>query len=80
MYLEMKPLDFIEDLRNILLNTKKGIQSLKDTYNYDTTLSSKLEMDINLIKRQIKNIENILKENDREIEIENNQINNEFNE
>lgn len=53
LYNDCTPSDFLEIMYNILRNAKNGMECLKDTYNSDPTLSSRLEIDIISVQNQI---------------------------
>lgn len=57
MYLDSTPEEFLEIMLTNLKSAKIGLENLKDTYIHDTTLSSKLEMDISSVNRMINLIE-----------------------
>lgn len=61
MYLDSTPLEFLEIMLKNLESAKIGLENLKDTYIHDTTLSSKLEMDISSVIRQISTISKNIK-------------------
>lgn len=56
-FLHMTHNELLEALYKELKKVEIGVASLKDTYIRDTTLSSKLEIEIGTIKRQIESIE-----------------------
>lgn len=64
MYLDSVPEDFLLLMYHNLKLARTGIENLKDTYIHDTTLSSKLEMDIASLSRQILTIEKTIKTED----------------
>jgi hypothetical protein len=53
IYLDVSPDKFLEDIRDILKKANKGIQNLRDTYIKNESLASKLELQIQIIDRQI---------------------------
>lgn len=61
IYNSVSPEDFIITMYDILKNSKVGLENLKDTYNSDSTLTSRLEMDIISVQNQLilisKNVE-----------------------
>ena len=63
IYNDCNPTDFLGIIVDILKNSKNGLENLKDTYNSDQTLSSRLEIDILSIKNQINMIEEKLGHN-----------------
>lgn len=61
LYLDSLPEEFLILMHNNLKAARVGLENLKDTYIHDTTLSSKLEMDIASLSRQILSIEKNIK-------------------
>lgn len=60
VYLNMTSERFLETtLQPILLNAIEGLTNLRNTYNNDTTISSKIEMNIMVLKRCLSDMENI---------------------
>jgi hypothetical protein len=69
IYLDVSPDKFLEDIKDILKKANKGIQNLRDTYIKNESLASKLELQIQLIDRQIDYIDEHLNyESTREID------------
>lgn len=64
MYLDSTPEDFLILMFGNLSGARIGIENLRDTYIHDNTLSSKLEMDIASVKRQLSLIEKTIKVDD----------------
>ena len=54
IYNDCSPQDFLSIIYDILRNAKNGLENLKDTYNSDPTLSSRLEIDIISIRNQLQ--------------------------
>jgi hypothetical protein len=61
MYLNSTAEEFLITIHEIIRNAKVGLENLKDTYIHDETLSSRLEMSISSLERQINNIERNIK-------------------
>lgn len=55
-YLNLNAKEFLLLMKEELIKTKSGIENLKDTYNYDTAISSQFEMHIILINKCINDI------------------------
>ncbi len=64
IYLDSIPADFLLLMHHNLKLARTGVENLKDTYIHDTTLSSKLEMDIASLSRQILSIEKTIRTED----------------
>jgi hypothetical protein len=58
IYLDVSPAVFLYDLREVLILANKGLKNLRDTYVQDDTMSSKLELQIQTINRQLDSINN----------------------
>jgi len=56
-FLHMTHDELLESIHKDRKKVKRGVASLKDTYIHDTTLSSKLEIELGVIQRQIDSIE-----------------------
>jgi len=69
IYLDVSPDKFLEDIKDILKKANKGIQNLRDTYIKNESLASKLELQIQIIDRQIDYInEHLNSESTQEID------------
>jgi len=53
IYNNVSPTDFLVTMHDILKNTRIGLENLRDTYNADSTLTSRLEMDIISVQNQV---------------------------
>lgn len=62
IYNNCTPGDFLRIVYQILKGAKSGMESLKDTYDPDPTLSSRLEMDIISVSNQLLQIDRTLNE------------------
>lgn len=58
IYYNSTPHEFLTIMYDILKSAKVGMDNLKDTYDPDPTLSSRLEMDILSVKNQLTTISN----------------------
>ena len=56
-FLHMTHVELLENLHKELKKVLVGISNLKDTYIHDTTHSSKMEIEIGIVRRQIDSIE-----------------------
>lgn len=56
IYLDVPPDKFLRDIRDILKKANKGLQNLRDTYIKNESLASKLELQIQIVDRQIEYI------------------------
>lgn len=56
LYNDCSPRDFLVIMYDILGNSRNGLENLKDTYDPDPTLSSRLEMDIISVRNQLTKI------------------------
>ena len=61
IYLKISPSKFLDDIRVVLVQADRGVKNLRDTYVQDDTISSKLEMHIQTLGRQIEIINDTLK-------------------
>lgn len=66
LFLKTKPSQFLDDIRSVLIQANKGVRHLRDTYIQDDTISSKLEMHIQTLDRQVEIINDILKNKNNE--------------
>lgn len=60
VYQNSTPGDFLLTMSEILQQTKIGMENLKDTYDPDPTLSSRLEIDILSVRNQLSSINSLL--------------------
>lgn len=60
IYHNTTPGDFLVTMSEILQQTKIGMENLKDTYDPDPTLSSRLEIDILSVRNQLSSINSLL--------------------
>jgi hypothetical protein len=61
IYIKIPPSKFLDDIRVVLVQANAGVKNLRDTYVQDDTISSKLEMHIQTLGRQIEIINETLK-------------------
>lgn len=57
-YLNLNAIEFLQEFHKLLREVESGLVNLRDTYNYDTTTSSQLDMNLITIRKYIQEIEN----------------------